>query len=448
MTLEAEAPAAVNRYRRSRQLFEEAQNYLPGGNSRLTVYHQPHPIYLQEGRGCHLIDVDGNHYLDFINNYTSLIHGHIHPEIEKVVVEALRRGTAFAGTTEVEVRLAQLLTERLPAVDQVRFTNSGSEAVMIAIKAARAYTGKPAIAKFEGAYHGSYDFAEVSQAASPSTWGEFANPVSVAYSKGTPEGVLNDVVVMPFNHIDETVALLRKHKDHLAAVLIDIMPSRLGLIAASPEFLQALQAECRTLGILIILDEVINLRLDYHGAQSVFGVDPDLTTMAKIIGGGFPIGAVGGKREVMAVFDPSGGKKPALPHGGTFNANPMSMTAGLKAMELMTPEEFDRLNGLGEKVRQSLREIIERLGVDWQVTGQGSLFQLHAKTTPLTDYRSSLPSTVQAGKLAALHRGLLDRGIFLGLPAFGCVSTAMTDNEVAILAEKVEDTLREIEGLN
>lgn len=446
MTIEAEVQALTSRYERSRELFEQAQNYLPGGNSRLTVYHKPHPIYLREGRGCHLTDVDGNEYLDFINNYTSLIHGHIHPEIEAVVVEALRRGTVFAGTTEAEVELAKLLCGRLAAVDQVRFTNSGSEAVMMAIKAARAFTGKPAIAKFEGAYHGSYDYAEVSQASSPGDWGDPSNPNSIGLAKGTPQGVLDDVVVMPFNHPEETVALLRKHKDRLAAVLLDVMPSRLGLIAANPEFLQVLQAECRALGILLILDDVICLRLGYHGSPTFFELDPDLTTMAKIIGGGFPVGAVGGKREVMAVFDPAG-KKPALPHGGTYNANPISMTAGLKAMEMMTPVAFERLNGLGEKLRQNLREVVARLGIDWQITGAGSLFQFHAKADKMLDYRSATPGAEEATKLAALHRGLLDRGIFMGVAAFGCVSTAMSDSEIELMTDKAEDALREIEGL-
>lgn len=443
MTIEAEATTTAYRYANSQRLFEEAQNYLAGGNSRLTVYHKPHPIYLREGRGCHLYDVDGNHYLDFINNFTSLIHGHANPEVEAVVIEAMRRGTVFAGTTEAELGLAKLLCERLPSVERVRFTNSGSEAVMMAIKAARAYTGKPAIAKFEGTYHGSYDFAEVSQASRPDNWGEFDAPNSVAYSTGTPQGVLDNVVVLPFNHLPETVALLRKHQDRLAGVVLDPRPSRLGLIEAQPDFVEGLQAECRALGILLILDDVISFRLSYKGSQGLYSFDPDLVTLAKIIGGGFPVGAVGGKREIMAVFDPTGGK-PALPHGGTYNANPISMTAGLKTMQMMTPAEFERLNSLGEQLRSGLHEVIQQLGVEWQVAGAGSLFQLHPLTTPLVDYRSSLPNPAQAARVGALHRGLLDRRIFMGVAGFGCISTAMTGAEIASLVEKVEDTLREI----
>jgi glutamate-1-semialdehyde 2,1-aminomutase len=434
---------ALDRYQKSRELFEQAQNYLPGGNSRLTVYHKPHPIYMKKGRGCRIWDVDGNQYIDFINNYTSLIHGHIHPEIEATVVAALHNGTAFAGTTEAELNLAKLLCDRLPHVDQLRFTNSGTEAVMTAIKAARAYTGKPAIAKIEGAYHGTYDFAEISQASAPHNWGELEHPNSTAYSKGTPQTVLDGVVVLPFNFIDETVALLRQNQDRLAAVLLDPMPSRLGLLEPKAEYLQALQAECRKLGILLILDEVINFRLDYNGAQTVFNLEPDLTTLAKIIGGGFPVGAIGGKREVMSVFTPLDFKKPPLPHAGTYNANPITMTAGLQAMKMLTPSAFDYINGLSDLIRKGLREMIARNGFAWQVTGRGSLFQFHPHTDPLIDYRSSNPSAEQAAKLGKFHRGMLDRGVFLGLPSFGCVSTVMTTAEVDELIAKAEETLRE-----
>ena len=445
MTIEAEVPLVARSYSQSQALFEEARKYLPGGNSRLTVYHKPHPLYLREGRGCHLYDVDGNEYLDFINNYTSLIHGHAHPQVEAAAIEAIRHGTAFAGTSEAELALAKLLCDRLPSVDQVRFTNSGSEAVMTAIKAARAYTGKPAIAKFEGAYHGSYDYAEVSQAPDPAHWGDPTQPNSVGYTAGTPQGVLDDVIVLPFNNAPATVALLRQHKDRLAAVLLDPMPSRLGSVQATPQFLQALQAECKASGILLILDEVINFRLGYNGAQAIFKLDPDLTTLAKIIGGGFPVGAVGGKREVMAVFDPTG-KKPALPHGGTYNANPISMTAGRVTMELLTPAAFERLNGLGEKLRQTMRELFVRLGLDWQVVGMGSVLQIHPTATPVTDYRSSLAGPEQYAKVAALHLALLDRGIFISSSGFICLSTVLTETELDIMLGKLEAALRTIQA--
>jgi glutamate-1-semialdehyde 2,1-aminomutase len=436
--------ASATRYARSQALFQESQEYLAGGNSRLTVYFKPHPIFMERGEGARVYDVDGNEYLDVINNYTSLIHGHANREIEAAAIEAMRHGTAFAAPTPPEVELARVLCERLPSVDRLRFVNSGSEAVMMAVKAARAYTGKPAIAKFEGAYHGSYDYVEVSLGSTPDNWGDPDHPASTPYSRAVPQSVLDDVVVLPFNRIDETRALLRANRDRLAAVVVDVMPSRIGLISATPEFMQALREECRSLGILLLLDEVISFRLGYHGAQGVYDIDPDLTTLAKIIGGGFPVGAVGGKAEVMSVFDATGGK-PGVPHGGTFNGNPVTTAAGLKAMELLTPEAFDRLNGLGEHVRSGLQDVIRLLEVDWQVTGGGSLFKLSPTTDPLVDYRSTHLSAEQSSRVSALHWGLMDRGIFIGSGAFGCLSTPMNEQDGEKLIRAVEDVLREIE---
>ncbi len=444
MTTEVRDVVTENRYSESRRLFEEAQQYLAGGNSRLTVYYKPHPVYVERGAGAFLYDVDGNRYLDVINNYTSLIHGHAHPDIEAEAISAMHTGTAFAAPTPHELKLAKLLCERLPAVDRIRFVNSGTEAVMMAVKAARAYTGKPAIAKFEGAYHGAYDYVEVSLASAPENWGDAAEPAATGYSAGVPRSVLDEVVVLPFNHIDETRHLLRRHRDRLAAVIIDVMPSRVGLVPASREFVMALQEECRQLGILIISDEVISFRIDYRGAQGAFGFEPDLTTLGKIIGGGFPVGAVGGRRDVMSVFDASE-HSPLVPHGGTFNANPVTMAAGLKAMEMLTNNAFDRLNEQGERLRTELSEIVRLLEVDWQVTGAGSLFRLVPTREPLTDYRSAHPTSDQSDRASKLHWELMNRGVFIGSGGFGCLSTPMTGDDIAEVVRATEGALRDVE---
>lgn len=445
MATETTDAEIARRYPESRRLFEQGQKYLAGGNSRLTVYYKPHPVYVDHGEGAFMFDVDGNRYLDVINNYTSLIHGHANREIEAAAIRAMHGGTAFAAPTTSEIDLARLLCERLPSVDTLRFVNSGSEAVMMAVKAARAFTGKPTIAKFEGAYHGSYDFIEVSLASEPANWGDVDAPSSVGYAAGVPQSVLDEVVVLPFNKIDETVALLRRNRDRLAAVIIDVMPSRVGLIPATHEFLSSLQQECRKLGILLISDEVISFRLGYHGAQGVFGFDPDLTTLAKIIGGGFPVGAVGGRREVMSVFDGTE-HSPLVPHGGTFNANPVTMAAGYKAMELLTPDVFDRLNDQGEQLRTELSEIARLLEVDWQVTGAGSLFRLVPTREPLSDYRSAHMDSDQSTRSSALHWEMINRGIFIGSGGFGCLSTPMTDDDLSQVVRAAEETLRSIES--
>ncbi len=444
MTTTQDNVSTTNRYVESGRLFEEARHYLAGGNSRLTVYYKPHPIFLDHGEGAYLYDADGNRYLDAINNYTSLIHGHAHPAIESAAIEAMHGGTAFAGPTRYEIDLARVLCERLPAVDRLRFVNSGSEAVMMAVKAARAYTGKSAIAKFEGAYHGAYDFVEVSLASNPENWGDPAKPTATPYASGVPQSLLDEVVVLPFNHIDETRALLRQHRDRLAAVVFDVMPSRVGLIPARADFIEALQEECRNLGILIISDEVISFRLGYHGAQGVFGFDPDLTTLAKIIGGGFPVGAVGGKADVMSVFDATE-RSPLVPHGGTFNANPVTMAAGYKAMEMLTTEAFERMNEQGERVRTELSEIIRLLEVNWQVTGAGSLFLLVPHRETLSDYRSAHLTREQSSRVNKLHWEMMDRGVFLGAGGFGCLSTPMSDDDLSALLKAAEETLRAVD---
>ncbi len=444
MTVDARTTEPASRYLESGNLFDDARNYLAGGNSRLTVYYKPHPVYVERGEGAYLYDVDGNRYLDVINNYTSLIHGHAHPEIEAAAIAAIRGGTAFAAPTKAEVELAKLLCDRLPAVDQLRFVNSGTEAVMMAVKAARAFTGKSAIAKFEGAYHGAYDYVEVSLASASDQWGAPDRPSSTAYCEGTPQSVLDEVVVLPFNHIDATRELLREHRDRLAAVIVDVMPSRVGLVPASADFISALQEECRDLGVLLISDEVISFRLGYHGAQGMLDFQPDLTTLAKIIGGGFPVGAVGGRREVMSVFDATE-HSPLVPHGGTFNANPVTMAAGLKAMELLTPESFERLNEQGAALRTGLSEIVRLLEIEWQVTGAGSLFRLIPSTAPLTDYRSAHLSPEQTAKAAALHWAMLDRGLFIGSGGFGCLSTPMSEEDVEYVLHVAEDALRSVE---
>jgi len=313
---------------------------------------------------------------------------------------------------------------------------------MMALKAARAYTGRPRIAKCEGAYHGSYDYAEVSLDPTPEVWG--ANvPVSVAYAQGTPQGVLDDVLTLPFNDPDAAAGLLREHGSGLACVLVDPMPNRAGLVPADPAYLQMLREVTREIGALLIFDEVISFRLGYHGAQGLWNIAPDLTTFGKIIGGGFPVGAVGGGAEFMQVFDPSAGK-PALPHGGTFSANPVTMRAGCAAMELLDEAAFARLDAIGEAVRTGIDAAFRRHGVPGRTTGLGSLLKVHFADRPVRDYRSAYGGAEEARRLALFHRGLLDRGVIAagyGLMAF---STPMTDADVAAVIAAADGALSEV----
>ena len=302
---------------KSAALYERALRTLPGGVSRNTVLRSPHPAYADHAKGCRITDIEGVTRIDFSNNMASLLHGHADPEIVAAVTEQLARGSAFTLATEIEIDYAEHLCSRSPSFEKLRFVNSGTEAVMGMLKASRAFTGRPKIAKVEGAYHGLYDYAEVSQTSKPETWGDAAHPASVPVAHGTPQAALNDVIVIPFNDPERAQELLDEHKHELACVLIDPMPHRVGLKPADAAFVKALREWTTANDVLLVFDEVITFRSEYGGAQSWYDVQPDLTSLGKAIGGGFPVGALTGKAEVMDVMNPLN-KKVLFPHSGTF----------------------------------------------------------------------------------------------------------------------------------
>jgi glutamate-1-semialdehyde 2,1-aminomutase len=437
----ADASPAVSA---SARLHQRARKVMPGGNSRTTVFTRPHPLYAHSGDGCRLTDVDGVERIDFLNNYTALIHGHRHPAILAAVQEQLALGTCFANPTASEIELAEELCGRAPSFEQVRFANSGTEAVMTAVKAARAYTGRPKLAKCEGLYHGSYDPVETSLDSTPENWGAAA-PATTRYARGTPDGVLADVVVLPFNDVAGTRRLLEAHAGELAAVLVDPMPNRAGLIPAAPDYLALLRELTARHGIVLIFDEVIAFRTGHGGYQGEAGIEPDLTTLGKIIGGGFPVGAVAGKAAVMSVFDPSDGK-PALPHGGTFNANPVTMVAGLAAMRGLTREAFARLDALGEQAREACRRALRQAETEGQVTGRGSLLMLHLHGRPLRGYRDAWRSPTEQARFGALYRHLLDAGVIVSPSGLVSLSTPMGEAEVEHLGEALLAGLKRLRG--
>ena len=423
-------------------LYERACAVLPGGNSRLTIMQSPYPIYAAQATGQRVTDVDGIERIDFFNNATSLQHGHCHPAIVEAVREQAGRIFAIGLATEAEIALAEIIVSRVPSVEQVRFANSGTEANMQAIRAARAYTNRHRIAKVEGGYHGSFDSVEVSLAPSPANWGD-GDPEAVAYARGTPASALGETVVFPFNDFDAIERILAPQASELAALIIDPFPSALGLAAPKPGYLQALRDFTTRHGIVLIFDEVVTFRLAHGGAQSVFGVSPDLTAFGKIIGGGLPVGAVGGSREIMAVFDARAGRPP-LPHAGTFNGNPMTMAAGRAALELMTPEAFDRVNALGDRARKALGEAVAIAGAPATVTGMASLAMIHMHERPVVDYRSYFRRPDEVALHQQLHRYLVNHGILTSQLGLAAVSTPMTPADIDRLAETVLGGLRQI----
>src|SRR5258705_8239822 len=427
MTLET----LVNDYKaktsRSRQMYEEAVRVMPGGNSRTTTFFDPYPFYVQRGKGERVWDAEGAERLDFNGNYTSLILGHAPPSVVEAVTEQATRGMSFPGPSEHEVKLAELLTERIPSMEVVRFANSGTEATMNAIRAARAFTGRSKLAKFEGAYHGTHDWVLVSVSPDPAKSGSRKRPKPVAYSAGVPDTVLKHTVVLPWNDAEACAKILEKQGRDIAALIVDPLMANAGLLVPQPGFLERLREVTERLGIVLIFDEVISFRVSEGGAQQRFGIRPDLTTLGKIIGGGLAVGAFGGRAEVMNAYDPRGGKG-KISHGGTFNANPVTMAGGGGTMKELTPEAYARLDALGDRLRARVRRVLAQSKLAAQVTGLGAPFLIHRNQKRLSEYRSTRP--VDAERPLRTFLGLLNDGVLLTQRGLGCCSLAMTDADV------------------
>jgi glutamate-1-semialdehyde 2,1-aminomutase len=429
---------------KSKNIYQRAVEVLTGGVSRNTIFRKPHPYYVASANGSYITDIDGTKRLDFANNMASLIHGHSHPAIVDAVTEQLKKGTAFTMGTEAEVVFAELLTSRSPGFEKIRFVNSGTEAVMTMIKASRAFTGKPKIAKAEGAYHGTYDYAEISQTSNAGNWGDINKPNAVPLVQGTPQGVLDDMVIFPYNDIEKTINILDQNADQIACVLIDLVPHRVGLFPASNDFIEAIYNWTRKNGALMVFDEVITYRINYSGAQASYSVKPDLTALGKIIGGGFPVGAVAGKAEIMKVLDPTE-KVLRHPHSGTFSANPVTMTAGKIAMDLYDEQAVLDLNALTMTARKQIEESINIADVPLSITGAGSMFRLHFQEKAPVSYRE----INQSKEVKAIINELLDYLFFeeniIMINTMACMfSTALTQDNVDQLSEALLRGLQQV----
>ncbi len=427
---------------RSAKLHQEALRHLPGGDSRTITYFDPYPLYFAEARGPSVIDVDGNAYLDFLGNYTSIIHGHGHPEIVRAIAEQAARGTAFGACSPLQVALAEEICRRVASVDQVRFCNSGTEATMNALRTARAFTGRNKILKMEGGYHGSHDVVEVSVAPPLDAAGPAEAPTAIAEGPGIPDEVIQEVVIVPYNDASALQAAFARYGDELAAAIVEPMLGATGTIPAERDFLMLLRELCDRHGALLIFDEVITFRLDEGGLQAVYGVRPDLTAFGKIIGGGLPVGAFGGRAEVMALFAPP---NPRMIQSGTYNANPLTMAAGLTALQLLTVDEIARINALGESLAEGIRHALLEVGIAGQVTGIGSLHTVHLTFQPVRDYRSMATSYKEAHRL--LHLGLLNRGVFSAKRGMLVVSTPMSRSDIDGCVAAFADALAELKPL-
>ncbi len=386
---------------------------LPGGYGRSTYYTGAPSPYAIRGEGYRVWDDRGRELIDVNNNFTSLIHGNAHPEITAAAIKALSSGASWGIPNRYEWESAELFLLRLPGLDQVRFTNSGTEAVMSAIRIARASTGREKVLVTKGGYHGTSEVALV--------------PGGPAYTRGVPQGVIDDVTAVPLNDIEFLVQSVEAAPEAYAAIILDLLPNRAGLLHITEEFVRTARDLATRYGIVLIIDEVISLRLGFRGLSGEYGIVPDLLTAGKLIGGGFPVGAVAGKGELMAEVDPT--RPGSLPHGGTFSGNPVSMAAGAVAMRLLTEDEIQRLNRLGDTARETVNARVQ--GAGWEIRGRGSLLR-------------AVPAGAQKVEESVQHRlwwASYERGLLPSPANLLSLSTPMDDKVVTDIADRLADAV-------
>ena len=399
------------------RMHEEACEVMPGGNTRTVLYHGPFPLRMARGFGARLIDVDGFEYVDMLGEYTAGLYGHSQEAILDAVRAAMDDGLSLAGHNVYEARLARLLVDRYPALELVRFTNSGTEANLMAVSLARVATGRPAIAVVRGGYHGGLLY-----------FGGGGSPVNAPY----------EAVVMPFNDVEGSRALLREHAEQLACVIVEPVIGSGGVIPADPAYLAMLREETAALGILLVLDEVMTSRLSPQGAGAAYGITPDLMTVGKYLGGGLSFGAFGGRADLMRRFDPTA--PDALPHAGTFNNNVLTMAAGLAGLtDVLSDERLDALNARGDQLRASLNAVVHEFG--WIATGLGSMIGLHPVPGPVRTPDDLADADDRRRELLFLD--LLERGWYMARRGFIALSLEITDGDIDGFVAAVRDSLRE-----
>lgn len=351
---------------RSRTAFEEAKQYIPGGvNSPVRAFKSVGitPIYIDRGEGSRVYDIDGNSFIDYVGSWGPLIMGHAHPDVISALQEAVVKGTSFGAPTLIETEMAKLVCERVPSIDIVRMVNSGTEATMSAIRLARGYTGRSKILKFEGSYHGHADSLLIKAGSGVATLG-------LPDSPGVPEGVASNTITVPYNDLESVQLAFEKFGEEIAAVIVEPVAGNMGVVPPQPGFLEGLRKVTKEHGSLLIFDEVMTgFRVGLHSAQGRFGVTPDLTCLGKVIGGGLPVGAYGGRRDIMEQVAPTG----PVYQAGTLSGNPLAMTAGYTTLKLLTPEVYDRLEQLAARLQAGFERNAKETGIPVTINRVGSM---------------------------------------------------------------------------
>jgi glutamate-1-semialdehyde 2,1-aminomutase len=417
----------ASRTKKSRALYERAKKVLPAGVSYGIRYFEPYPFFTARAKGSKLYDVDNNEYVDFWLGHTALILGHSPPAVVKAVKKQLDNGTIYGTSHELEIALAEQVAKMVPSAQMTRFTNSGTEANMYAIRLARAYTGRDKIVKFEGGWHGGYDALHTG----------VKYPFNIPESAGLTHGSLQDTIVLPYNDLAGVKTKLKN--ENVASITIEPVLGSGGCIPAEKEFLQGLREYCDEKNVLLIFDEVITgFRLAPGGGQQYYGVTPDVTVFGKILGGGFPVGAFCGRREIMERMNSQKYKRPEYAfHGGTFTANPITTTAGLATLKILEDGLLiNQLNRLGDRIRKELGDIFARNNIEARITGAGSLFNVHFIKEKLRN--ASDAAKADKTKLLSYNLALIANGIFLLPTHNGALSTVHTKGDVEKLFSETE----------
>lgn len=411
----------------SKDLFNEAKKYLPGGvNSPVRAY-KPFPFFAKQAKGSKLFDVDGNEYIDYCLAYGPLVLGHANPIIIQKVKDQLEQGTAFGVPTEKEIELAKLVIKKVPCAEMVRFVNTGTEATMSAIRLARAATGKKKIIKFEGSYHGAHDYVLVKSG---------SGAAGLPDSPGVPIETTQNTILIPFNDKEAIDNIIEKDGNEIAAIIVEPVMGNIGCILPNEGYLEYLRDVTKQNNIILIFDEVITgFRLSKGGAQEYFGVTPDLVTLGKIIGGGFPMGALAGKKELMEMIAPSGNVYQA----GTFNGNPVSVTAGLSMLKELDENFYQELNKKGAMIRAGLKDTFEDNGLNYTVAGLSSMFQVYFTDRKVYDYNTAKLADTE--KFSIYFNKMLKNGVFIPPSQFECCFlSSMHDKEDVIKTLEAADS--------
>lgn len=420
----------------SRQLFEKAQQYIPGGvNSPVRAFRAVGgtPVFIKSAKGPYLYDEDGNQYIELINSWGPMVLGHAHHSVEKAVADALQFSFSFGAPTRKEVEIAELIVDMVPSLEMVRMVNSGTEATMSAIRLARGYTGRDKIIKFEGCYHGHGDSFLIAAGSGAVTFGTPDSP-------GVPKGVANDTLTVRYNDLEHVKQVVDANPNQIAAIILEPVAGNMGCVLPAEGFLQGLRDLCTKEGIILIFDEVMTgFRLSRGGAQERFGIMPDLTTLGKIIGGGMPVGAYGGRKEIMDFVSPAG----PVYQAGTLSGNPIAMAAGFAMLQYLNqhPETYEQLESIGQQIATGMKASLQKLNLNFTINHIGSMLTLFFTDRPVTDFETAKTSdTALFGKY---FHAMLNEGVYLAPSQFESLffSTALTDQHIKQLIDANEKAL-------